>query len=328
MDIFAPGVVRCIRIADPSAVGQARREAQQLAAACTLDDTGVGRAAIVASELATNLVKHAEGGEMVLQLITGGRGGFIEMCAIDSGPGMADPQRACHDGFSTTGTLGGGLGAVRRLSDTFDMYSEPGQGTVVMSRLGADAQARFGALSIEKPGEQECGDGWRVALSGTGFSVMVADGLGHGALAAGAARAAAETFERAPWEAPKDLILRMHDAMRGTRGGAVACAIRTDTCLSYAGVGNIAASLLSGTRNQGLVSHNGTVGSRTVRVQQFDYPVQPGATLFMYSDGISSRWQINRWPGLVQRHPAVIAAVLYRDCRRSNDDATVVVIAG
>ena len=45
--------------------------------------------------------------------------------------------RCLTDGYSTAGTPGTGLGAVRRLANEFDIYSAPGEGTIVMARFGA-----------------------------------------------------------------------------------------------------------------------------------------------------------------------------------------------
>jgi len=49
--------------------------------------------------------------------------------------------------------------------------------------------------------------------------------------------------------------------------------------------------------------------------------------LIMYSDGLQSRWNLQDYPGLVHRHPAVIASVLHRDFCRGRDDVTVLVVA-
>jgi len=68
------------------------------------------------------------------------------------------------------------------------------------------------------------------------------------------------------------------------------------------------------------------VGYRIGRIQSFSYPWSPTTVLLMASDGISTRFNLDSYPGLVGRHPAVIAAVLHRDFRRHNDDATMVVM--
>ena len=111
-------------------IGECRRAAQRLAQASGFDETAVGRVGIVASELATNLVRHGGGGELLLQSLAAQGDVQVELLAIDQGPGMADVRRCLQDGYSSGGTHGEGLGAVRRLSSAFDIYSMLGRGTV------------------------------------------------------------------------------------------------------------------------------------------------------------------------------------------------------
>jgi anti-sigma regulatory factor (Ser/Thr protein kinase) len=122
-------------IDDSSKIGEARRAAQTLAN-YELDAETAGKVAIAASELATNLHRHATAGEILLQTLGSGETTIVELLAIDRGPGMADISRCLADGFSTRGTPGTGLGAVRRLSMDFDIHSVPGEGTIVMARFG------------------------------------------------------------------------------------------------------------------------------------------------------------------------------------------------
>ncbi len=104
-------------------VAEARRVAETAAARAGFDETEVGRAAIVVTELATNLLKHADGGEIVLDTAVG-----LQVLALDKGAGMADVAACLADGYSTGGTRGEGLGAVRRQSEAFEVYSRPGAG--------------------------------------------------------------------------------------------------------------------------------------------------------------------------------------------------------
>src|SRR5580698_6689616 len=110
-------------IEEESQIGEARRDAQRLAIAYGLDATQTGRVAIAATELASNLLRHGGGGELLLQPIRSGAAENIELLAIDKGRGMNDVARCLGDGYSTGGTSGTGLGAVRRLYAEFDIYS-------------------------------------------------------------------------------------------------------------------------------------------------------------------------------------------------------------
>jgi anti-sigma regulatory factor (Ser/Thr protein kinase) len=313
-------------IEEESQIGEARRDAQRLAVAYGLDDTQTGRVAIAATELATNLYRHGSGGQLLLQPIKAGDREAIELLAIDKGRGMSDVSRCLGDGYSTAGTAGTGLGAVRRLSVEFDIHSVPGEGTVVMSRIGPIAGSRFGAISIPLQGETECGDGWALAREHDCATLMVVDGLGHGAFAAIAAECALRTFADNPAESPRGLLERAHRALGNTRGAAAAVARIATQTVSYAGLGNISGCLVSAEKSQGLISHNGTLGLTMPRVQQFEYERAAESFLVMHSDGISARWDLHKNASLRQRHPAIIAAVLYRDHARARDDATVVVL--
>jgi Stage II sporulation protein E (SpoIIE) len=263
----------------------------------------------------------------LLQPLKAGAGEAIELIAIDRGRGMSNVERCLNDGYSTGGTSGTGLGAVRRLSCEFDIHSVPGEGTVVMSRVGARPASRFGAISIPLKGETECGDGWALAQEADATTLMVIDGLGHGSFAAIAAESAQESFAAAPSETPRAIIERAHRALSSTRGAAAAVARITGTNkVSYAGVGNITGYLIENGKSQGLVSHNGTLGLTLPRLQQFEYERSAASLLVMHSDGLSARWDLRKNDMLRARHPAVIAAVLYRDHARPRDDATVVVL--
>jgi len=313
-------------IDDSSKVGEARRAAHTLAN-FEFDAALAGKVAIAASELATNLLRHAREGELLVQTLGKDDSACVELLALDRGPGMADVSACMADGYSTSGTAGTGLGAVRRLASEFDIHSAPGEGTIVMARFGAKNELRYGAVSIAMPGEIDCGDAWEILQDVDGTAVLVVDGLGHGTFAAEAARTCVAAFNLTPPEAPKDVLLRANRMMSRTRGGAAAVARLSNGSLAYSGVGNISGHLVTHEQSQGLMSHNGTLGMHPPSTRQLEYDVLPGALLIMHSDGVSARWDLKQHPALLRAHPAIIAAALYRDHGRNRDDATVVVIA-
>lgn len=313
-------------IDDASKVGEARRAAQSLAS-FEFSAEVAGKVAIVATELANNLMLHAGGGELLLQVLGADEKAVLELLAIDKGPGMHDVSRCLQDGYSTSGTPGTGLGAVRRLASEFDIHSQPGEGTVVVARFGdVTPHGCYGVVTLALEGEIECGDAWAIEFSTEATSVMVVDGLGHGTFAAEAAQTAIGVFREAPLTAPQEFLTRANPRMSKTRGGAVACARIEGTRLAYAGLGNISGALVHASGSQGLVSHHGTMGMGQRRAQQFEYSCKPNSLLVMHSDGISARWELKNRPELMARHPAVIAGVIYRDHRRERDDATVLVL--
>lgn len=290
--------------------------------------------AIVATELSANMLKHANGGELLIQQITDGCFRGLELLAVDRGPGMHDVRRSLEDGHSTQGTPGTGLGAARRLSNVFDLYSEPGRGSVVLSRIGTvtgvrASRLRVGAVASTAPGETVSGDQWSMSLRDDASVLVMADGLGHGVKAYEAARAAMQSFVTHLTSSPGDYLNHAHDALRSTRGAAVAmaCFDVNANSITFAGVGNISGVIVRRDgRQHGLVSNNGTVGADTLSIKEFSYEWQAGEPLVMHSDGLQTRWSLADRPGLASCHPAIIAAVLHRDFLRGRDDATVVVM--
>lgn len=324
-----------IDVSDTSQIGESRRAAALVSNRAGLDETQAGKVAIIVTELATNLVRYAKDGTILLRGQSAeGEGPTVEIWSIDSGPGF-DVGRALKDGFSTGGTAGNGLGAIQRLASTFDLYSIQPAGTVIAARvtnsLGSsnDAPESFQCSCISRPAPREtaCGDAWRLAKRPDSFAFMIADGLGHGPDAAAAADLAASAFDKDPFADVNAVIESLHRATSGTRGAVVAIA-NLDRCrrlLRYSGVGNISGTLFSPGTRQGLSSHNGIVGSRLPRLKAFEYELPSSGILIMHSDGLQTRWTLEAYPGLAQRHPAVIAGVLFRDFYRDRDDVTILI---
>ncbi len=318
-----------IAVEDSSQVGQARRAAHSLAEQVGFDATDAGRAALVATELATNVLRHGRGGHLHLTELAGDGVRGLEVCAVDRGPGF--DHAACRvDGYSTGGTQGTGLGAIERQAQVFDTWSDA-RGAVVVARLyagGARADVPFAARCMPMSGETVAGDAWYAVRRDGRLSVVVIDGLGHGPIANEAANAGIAAFAGAPMSDPAATIARMHAAMSGTRGGAAAVVGYEEASagLAFCGIGNIGATLVDLAGTRGLASHAGIVGGQYRRAQTFDFPDSRGKLLVLYSDGLQSRWSLQAFPGLVMRHPATIAAILMRDFDRGRDDTTVLVV--
>ncbi|KQP44192.1 ATP-binding protein [Pseudorhodoferax sp. Leaf274] len=316
---------------DASRVGEARRHAALLAQRLGLDDTAAGRLALVVTEMGNNLVRHAKAGRLLIAQRQQGQP-EVEVLALDDGPGIADTARALADGFSTGGTPGTGLGAVRRLASDFDLHSEPGVGTVVLARVRPEglrrppAAFRWGALTLCAPGELVCGDAWALALDGARAAVLLADGLGHGPHAAEAAQAAVAQFANAPFAALAGQLERMHAALRITRGAAASLALLEAGSLQLAGAGNIASRLVSGTHSKTLAPQNGTLGVQVRRFEPVRADWPPHAVAVLHSDGLQTRWQAEPLAPLVARDPSLMAGWLLRGNLRGRDDATVVVL--
>jgi anti-sigma regulatory factor (Ser/Thr protein kinase) len=310
---------------DASQIGEARRAVAALCGRLGLDETATGQASLLATEAATNVIRHAGSGELLFRSLHLSPG--IEIVSLDRGPGIADLARAMEDGHSTAGTPGNGLGAMRRVSTTFDLYSRPTQGTAVLMRLGVPPKVALGAVSLAHPGETECGDAWQFEERPFGYRIVVADGLGHGPQARESALRALEGAARGA-ESPVRALEEAHAASRSVRGSAIAVAevdVRQRE-IRYAGIGNISAQILGPGTSRSLVSMNGTAGQAGARIRPFTYPFEHGDVLVMFSDGLASRWSLDHQPGLLARHPSLVAAVLYRDHTRGRDDVTVIAV--
>lgn len=330
-------------------VGVLRRAVRALAAKVPgLPD---GEAELAATELATNLLRHAApGGHVLARLLGGSSGRGVELIAVDHGPGLpAAVLESLAAGIDPAlpslrrGSLGVGLAAVRRRATVFDYYSAP-DGTVILARLCADPTPatepwQWAGINVPLGGDGPSGDGWAVATA-THLAALVVDGLGHGPEAAAAAQAAFSVFERRnpaaidgsrphePWltEFARDA----HEAMRATRGGVLgACLIeRNAGRLLFAGIGNIHGRIVAGSAREHLASRPGTLGTQlsAPQIHTSTHPWTPGSVLVLASDGIDTRWDPATHPGLLRRHPALIAALIHRDHTRGRDDATVLVV--
>jgi anti-sigma regulatory factor (Ser/Thr protein kinase) len=322
MAVIAP--IR-LRVDDPSGVAPVRRAVEQLADDLGFDEQFKGEAAIVVTELATNLVRHAGGGEIILR-VNRTHGATIDAIAADRGPGISNPARARDDGFSTGGGPGNGLGAIGRMSATTDLQSGP-SGAVVVARLGGGTSEppAVDGIALAMAGEEHSGDAWGCVADEEHTTILLADGLGHGDDAAAAANGAVR--ELTTGLDATALLARMHGALRPTRGAAAAIARwnRRTGALQYAGIGNIAATIAVDGETRSLVSMPGIVGHGVQRPRPFDYELPPGALLVMHSDGLRSGWDLSAYPGVARRDPLVTAALLIRDFERGRDDVSVVV---
>ncbi|MBB6420233.1 anti-sigma regulatory factor (Ser/Thr protein kinase) [Streptomyces sp. AK010] len=509
-----------VPVRDSTRVRDARVAAEHAAALAGLDERRTAAAALVATELATNLLKHAEGGRVLIDVVTPpvpweGREGSraVQIAAIDHGPGIADVPAALRDGFSTSRSLGAGLGTCQRLSDGFALHSAPGRGTVAVARVsttprggetsvhpedgvaaggrwtdgeppfgtaacggltghaavsgrvpgfagqaqgttggpapaagraqaaargpyeapgrahrgtgapvpptapglalrhtgtpipqasahgladagtpppratpahgpadagtpgtdrasrtarahgladaGADPARRTapvggspdpksapqtrslpvtgvqaGGVNIPYGGAEYSGDAWAWVRAGDRVTLMLADGLGHGPEAAHASSAAVAALYRWAHLSPAESLGRLHDALKGTRGAAVAMA-QLDLAagrLRFAGIGNVGARLRTGGTWHHLLSRPGIVGVHrpaTLREEEADWTDDP--LLILHTDGLPSRWTPPSGPGLPAADPAVTAAVTIRDtsspARPVRDDTAVAVLA-
>lgn len=323
-----------------------KRDITRIAESYGFAETEVGKINIIVSELISNLFKYTpKGGEILIKPI---ENNGIEIISLDNGPGMSDTQRMMRDGTSTSGTAGEGLGAIKRLSIDFDIYSQPGLGTIVLSRIfkphkrvTVDLQLRdnrfdVGVVMVPMHNEALCGDGCAIITEGNNLYLIAVDGLGHGANANEASAQAAANFLLNHTSDPAANLHQIHSNIRKTRGavGTIVHINASRKKINHCGVGNIAGkiftidgAILSNMNSRNIIAYNGILGHNiptTFSTQQSEW--SNNNMLILHSDGILSRWDLSKYPNLHRHDPSLIAGIIYRDFNRKTDDSLVVII--
>ena len=322
-------------VRDHSYVGAARRGAREFAEGVGLVAEPLERLSLVVSELASNLSKHSQGGGEIL--VCDASDEFtkrVRVFAIDHGPGIDCIDEALQDGVSTTATLGGGFGAMRRLTESFELGSCLGQGTVVLATIAQTAAGKkqpgnenleLGFVCVPHPKESSCGDAVATKSSHEMLSIMLIDSLGHGEAASQVSQMASRVFlENAFMDLPQLLDL-IQAELRGSRGAAIALTqiIPSAEKVLFLGVGNISSRIIQKYSTKGCSSVQGIVGGSMSSPKMMEYDWARGAALLMYSDGIKSAAQIKC---CTANSANLLAAEVYRDYSRASDDASVVVV--
>ena len=319
-----------VTITDASSVGEVRRKGLWAAERLGLDEVKAGELALLATEVSRNVLLHGGGGQAIILGTMNDHGPVAGVLAMDQGSGIQDVAGALADGYSTAGTMGGGLGAMKRIASSLEIFTAR-NGTIVFLELGAEDShdsLQIAGMAVPYPKEKFCGDAWAYHRTPQRTLILLVDGLGHGFEASEAAQEAVRVFRRHAERRPGEILSYMHDALKKTRGAAAEIVeIKpAENRLTYAGVGNTAAVMLSSKVSRNLTSHNGTLGIAVPRIQEFQVEWPARAILVMHSDGLQTRWDLSSYPGLLSRHPAVIGGALIRDFRRQRDDASVVVV--
>ena len=344
--------IQSMEVADDAQVGAARRAVHAFARRTGFTERELAEIDIVVQEIGTNAARYATGGGAIHFTAPLGAEPGLELFYSDKGPGIPDIERAVRDGVTTGGSLGAGLGAIRRLMHEFDYYSttpaprprgtsarlrRTTHGTALLCRKWVEAARleqhhaatarRYGAWSRPRPGETANGDAYFVRRRSGSTLLAVVDGLGHGHGAQEAADAALEVLSEWQGGGLEDVFQQAHERLRATRGAVMgACVVDTrHGAFYYAGVGNVEVRVFNSPEPIRPISANGTLGARLGRLRVWQFPWAEGATVVLASDGLSASWDVNDYPGLLQKSPQLMAGVLMRDYSRDSDDATVLV---
>lgn len=325
------------KMEDRSYVSYIKREIHNRVTRARFGAHKIGQIDIIVSEMTSNIIKHAGGGELLVRVRTDDDSPVVEVISIDNGPGMTDTTRMLRDGVSTTRTLGQGLGAVSRLSDVSQLYSIPKWGTIHYAMVKGTPDSSFipekkpieiRALCVNKPREEVCGDGFSIKRNLPEMTIFFADGLGHGIHARAAVEAASEIFLETSEKDPVGVIRALHQNIRKTRGlvGVVAVADHRQREWRICGVGNIITRIYSGVGHRNYMSYNGTIGLTIPNAMNIStYPMETNQHLVMCSDGIQTRWDMSRYPAILKYDNIMLAAAIYKDYARGTDDASVII---
>lgn len=323
-------------------IGKVRRGVTDL-----FKDTGnqvfINNISIICNELTSNLIKHTKrGGDILFRRLNRDKAYGLEIISLDQGPGMEESQKMMQDGTSTTGSSGIGMGAIKRLSDYFDVYSFLGKGTAILSRtwntipLKNDLLPPFtrisspglvlDSVSIPKPRYETTGDEWAFWNIKKIWRLIVVDGTGHGSRASLAARDAIAVFLKNKSDPLEKLIKKIHDKLLATVGASIAV-VEIDikkNSFEMISIGNISLRIFDPKNSEiQCISSGGSVGNRLIHNKTSRYAWTPQSTLIAHTDGIR-RFSLDKT--VLSKDPVLIAALLFRDFFRGNDDGTVVVV--
>lgn len=297
--------------------------------------------ALVTSEMASNLIKHAAGRGMLQ--IWEQPGGALDLVSFDYGPGMDNARVAQEDGYSTKGTLGKGLGSMQRLADDFGIFSqmagtgERWHGTVVWCRfrpqaaaqrgLGVEDSCQLGLFVRSLSNDRYNGDHVYVDVRPDRLRLLHLDGLGHGENAALATDHLDKYCTQA--DSLSHLLETVDRHLRGNARGAVAVACEIDIAtrgLRMLGVGDMAAHLCGNGHVQNFTFAPGVLGREHKSPREAQGTLARGASFASTSDGVRRGWSEESFPGLCHHHPQLMAYVIGNVLARMTDDQSVCVL--
>ncbi|ANT62959.1 hypothetical protein AYJ57_21010 (plasmid) [Salipiger sp. CCB-MM3] len=324
-----------VEIDDRSAVAVVRRLARRHGQEIGLSEVRIDELAIVATEATTNILRYADRGRALIDVVQRGGQKSVALVFTDKGPGISDADRMFQDGESSTDSAGLGLGAIRRLSDTFDIFSSPDFGTTIVCTFSAAAGPtapgiELAGLRVCHPLEQQCGDDFLIRETKGATDILMCDGLGHGPDAAAASE---EVFEAA-WAAgglsaePGQTMRQITEKLVGRRGAvaAIVHVAQPQMVMSYAGLGNISTIRIGETGVQRMAVRDGRIGAGPTRGYEETLELMANDLVILHSDGLKTLREAHFPPGLLRKSPLLIAGFFLDRAFRGRDDASIIVL--
>ncbi len=331
-------LTQTIEITHASDVYIAREAVKNIALEIGFAHKPCGELELVVTELATNLVKHAQFGSLTIKSTSFDGCGGIQIETYDKGPGIQNVDQAMCDGYSSIGSFGYGLGTINRIVDEFVISSKSGENntTYMLCKKwlpdetsgNKSCPLTFGIASRAHPQCSVNGDAFVVKKGNKAALVAVIDGLGHGQLAHLASQKARSYIEN-HFEQPLLKIFQGVDhTCQSTRGVVMALA-RFDweqMLLSFASVGNIDARVFGSSEPTRFIFRRGIVGRKAPNPKVTQHRWEEKSMLILFSDGLKNHWTRDELAQFPRQPVSSVAHRLLRKYSRDNDDATVIVV--
>lgn len=302
---------------------------------------------LVAAEMVSNQIKYA-GSRGMLQ-IWQQPGPTLDLVALDFGPGIANLAEAHQDGFSTSKTLGKGLGSIRSLSHHSGAYTVPERmgvpanpdarwhGCAFWSRFSPDPKRVFdtdarapdfeiGLFTRALTDDRFNGDRIYIERNDGRLRWLHLDGLGHGELAQQATDHLADTLFSSPDVV--EVLNRVDRQLKLTRGAvAMLSEMDQDNMQAHiAGVGDMRAYWQVRDQFQSITFAPGILGKEHKTPRATAVTLDKQSTVVTASDGVRRHWDETTFPGLLKQHPQLIAYVLGNILGRASDDQSLCVV--
>ena len=325
------------KIDDRSLIAFIKREIHNLALRIGFTPHRAAETDIIVAELTSNLIKYAQGGEILYRANVEEGHNEIEIYCLDKGAGFDNLSKIMNDGYSSSNTLGHGLGSIKRLSNDFQIYSMKNWGCVQHIKIcdkndlilsPAQTGLNYAAIAVNYPGEKVCGDGYHIKSSKRGFQIFLGDGLGHGEHANEAIQLAIKAFKQSIETEPAEILRDIHLKVKKSRGlvGTIASVDYKTGVWTICGIGNISTRIYEGLDNKTYTPYNGIIGHNIPRtLNSTMVPYKKHQIIIMHSDGLRTRWNLNDMNSILKQHSGVIASSIYKENLRGTDDASILV---
>lgn len=295
---------------------------------------------LAASEIMTNQLKYSLGAGIVQIWEHKKPDHCLDIFGYDMGPGIKNISKAMVDGFSTSNTLGHGLGTIMRASDIFEIYTKTTKkdnkdiwkGTAVWCRFypkknqAPKAYPKTGVFIRALNDDIYNGDFINFEFNDNNLVWLHIDGVGHGKNAS-LSGVIANKIPIGKLE-PEKTIADLNKNLYGKKmANGVSIFLDNSGNFLYSGCGNVLIKILSPEGKQkSVLLKNRTLGEADMQIKSYRGKIDPGNLIMTISDGISQSFDFSHYPGLLTKHPQMTAYLLGNLFSRRNDDKSLFIV--